>query len=355
MAGAGLAGLLSSIILRRRGYRVIVHEKEKNIGSASNYHPSLHVTPFDLSFVRELTGIDFSPSLKRMKKVLYYFGENSYSANSSAFFGIERSRRETSIDHFLFSLAEKEGVEFSFGEKNLNPLELPDGSIIATGLSEEGFERLNLPFRRVWGVAFREEVKEENYEGCAFTWFSDFTDDYAYGACFFGLRYFLLFSTLKKIEKEDVEKFRQTVWRHLGIELKEPIPTKGAVPIGSPVNPKLFHKGKILAGTISGAMEPALLFGIHGAIVSGALAGFAVDEPKRAENLFKKFTKNFWKIYLMRRYGELYPRKARQFFLHMFTRHPNLHFPIIAIMGKGIPGYRENWIKNVLKKEVNYA
>lgn len=350
VVGAGLSGLVASIALRTKGYRVIVHEKEKNIGEYFNYHPSLHVTPFDYEFLKNLTGIDFSRNVKPMKRVVYFFEDRKYEANASAFSGIERSSRPTSIDTFLFNIAKKEGVEFVFNEKNIKIKSLPNGSIIATGLNPEGFTALNVPFRRVWGFAFKDEVKDENYEGHAFTWFASFTDDYAYGACLNNLRYFLLFSTFRKITEEELKKFKETVMKHLNIKLGDAVPTAGAIPIASSSNPRLFQDGKILAGTLSGTMEPSLLFGIHGAITSGAIAAMAVDEPERALEMFKKINKQFRKIYLLRRWGEYYPKKLRQFILELVTKYPRLHYPWISLMGRGIPGYRENWTKKVLHK-----
>ncbi len=349
--GAGLAGLTASIILRRKGYKVVVHEREKEIGSYSNFHPSLHVTPFDHEAVEELTGISFKSVIKPMKEVKYFFENRAYEANAPALYGVERSSRPTSVDTFLFKLAVAEGVEFEMEKGDVNPDELPDGSIIATGLNPLTFEKMGLPSRPVWGYAFREEVKNDPHDGKAYCWFCHYADDYGYGASINGLRYFLLFSTFRKISEAQLHSFRQDLKTRLDIEFAEPIPTAGAVPIGSFTNPRLFHRGKILAGTISGTMEPALLFGIHGAIVSGAIAAKAVEEPGKARKLFKRINRYFRRLYLSRRCAELLPLKVRHVMLETATRYPRLHYFYIALMGHGIPGYRGNWIWKVLLKE----
>ncbi len=75
--------------------------------------------------------------------------------------------------------------------------------------------------------------------------------------------------------------------------------------MGSFANPRLFHDRFILAGTLAGAQDPVLLFGVHGALVTGRIAALAVDEPERAYREFRKVNR-FWRMsYLNRRLIEV--------------------------------------------------
>lgn len=48
-----------------------------------------------------------------------------------------------------------------------------------------------------------------------------------------------------------------------------------------------------MCGTISGAMDPMMWFGILGAIISGRIAAMAVTDRARAEAEFARFTRRF--------------------------------------------------------------
>ncbi len=65
-------------------------------------------------------------------------------------------------------------------------------------------------------------------------------------------------------------------------------------------NPRLFASDKILAGTISGMMEPFALFGVHGALVSGKIAAMAVEDRAAALSEFKHQLTT-WKRMLLNR------------------------------------------------------
>lgn len=62
-------------------------------------------------------------------------------------------------------------------------------------------------------------------------------------------------------------------------------------------NPRLFHKGLILCGTISGFMDPFAWFGILGGMLSGKVAAMAVNDPQGARREFARFNRNFRMIH----------------------------------------------------------
>lgn len=79
----------------------------------------------------------------------------------------------------------------------------------------------------------------------------------------------------------------------------------GVLPTAFLRNPRLLHGRFILAGTLAGMQDPVLLFGVHGALISGAIAARATHDPEGALREFRRMNL-FWPLsYLNRRFIEL--------------------------------------------------
>lgn len=360
IVGAGLSGMVAAINLAREGYEVLVIEAAKQLGGIKGIHPSVHVTPIDKNLYNYI-GINLSPCIPGVKAGGYYIKlkNNSVSLSfpSEMFYLIERSARETSLDTFLYKEAIKYNVRFEFSNfvKNLN--ELPPGSIIATGLHPENFEKLGIPYVRVVGYAARGKYPSPDYDRYSVSWFGDYTIDYGYGGFVNDLSYILIFSTRGK-ENINLEKFKEHIYETERLKFDKWDYFEGCVPVSGFSNLKLFHNNMILAGTISGMMDPALLFGIHGALVSGKIAAIAVSDKLKALKEFKKINRYFRRTLLMRKFGETFLIKIRPLLLEQMARFPRLQFPLLLISGRGIPGYSKNWMLESLSlglKEVKYG
>jgi len=60
--------------------------------------------------------------------------------------------------------------------------------------------------------------------------------------------------------------------------------------------------GVILAGTLAGMQDPAMVLGVHGALVSGRIAALAVQDPEKAAEEFRRMNR-WWRFaYLTRRF-----------------------------------------------------
>jgi flavin-dependent dehydrogenase len=55
-----------------------------------------------------------------------------------------------------------------------------------------------------------------------------------------------------------------------------------------------------MCGTISGAMDPMMWFGILGAIMTGKIAAMAVVDRQKAEAEFQRFTRRFRAAYWLK-------------------------------------------------------
>ena len=74
--------------------------------------------------------------------------------------------------------------------------------------------------------------------------------------------------------------------------------------------------GYILAGTMSGLIDPFFLNGISGALISGRIAAMAVEDREHAQKEFNRFIKNFyikWKLKKMYQFLPLKPLTFRFF------------------------------------------
>ena len=140
--------------------------------------------------------------------------------------------------------------------------EIPKGSIIATGLQPEMYDYFDIPCQITRGYASVQKSDREPWCGSIF---STYTDDYFYTNSANNLSYSLLFGR-SKVPAHALEACKRDVKEKFSMELDKWEFFTGRVPTGSAKNPRLLHDGYILAGTLSGAMDPGALFGIHGAI-----------------------------------------------------------------------------------------
>ncbi|MCX5859055.1 MAG: hypothetical protein NT056_04060, partial [Proteobacteria bacterium] len=88
---------------------------------------------------------------------------------------------------------------------------------------------------------------------------------------------------------------------------KEWVYIENQVPMASVRNPRLFAEDKILAGTLAGMMDPQILFGIAGALISGKIAALAVENREKALQDFKFYTRNWKENWITRRIFERIP------------------------------------------------
>ncbi|MDD5748985.1 MAG: hypothetical protein PHP64_08090, partial [Actinomycetota bacterium] len=115
----------------------------------------------------------------------------------------------------------------------------------------------------------------------------------------------------------------------------------GACPVGSIRNPRLFHGNKILAGTLSGVIDPFLFFGMLGALVSGRIASTAIVDKEKAWQDFKRATRTFYSNFVAKKIWDALPDSVRrplgQTGLRMMPAVEDIATKIFA---RNIPGWR---------------
>ena len=344
IVGAGLSGMIAAINLARDDYQVIVLDQARKIGDVPPLHPSYHGTPMNFDLIKDYVGIDVSPCFIRARAVDIYQSPRKYTLTSHELYEVERGPRESAMDIFLYNLAKEAGVEFQFGQVVKNPKDLPDSTIIATGLFREMGEAFNRPLMRLPCYTARRKESDPNRNAINRIWFGPYTNTYAYGTIMNGIDYLLLFTDRGDLTSQDLKRFEEDIEASDGTRVDNWEYFDVYVPTDTPGAPRLFSDGKILTGTLSGMMEPGLYFGIHGAIISGKIAALAVTDPERAVRDFKKFNKEYKKCWYLHRYLN---NPIRLHFFKFFFSNPNISAPIAKFMDNGIPGidhFFENFV-----------
>ncbi len=343
IVGAGLSGLTASILLARRGYRVVVLEREERVGGSPLYHPSCQGSPLRLKAMLNYLGIDISPGIEPIREMREIAGGRVMTLDPGlihAFF-FERGPRPTSLDSHLFKLAREAGVEFRFNQPVISMEDmagLPAGSIVATGLHFEGFDALGIPYLTSHHLTYKATCDPDlNF---VHMYHDTYTSDYGYVAAFRGILYVHLFNRRRPISQENGNRFAEQVAHFEGIDIPRWNRFSFPLPAASVRTPRLFASNKILAGTLAGAMDPFAFFGLHGGLVSGKIAAMAVEDKERAWREFRRCVSPYYAAYFAARLKEFIPGSLtligyRSVF-HRFERKRLAQ----KILVEHMPGYR---------------
>jgi flavin-dependent dehydrogenase len=349
IVGAGLSGLVAAINLARDGYRVVVRERRESVGGPTGLEGlggrAINIgdgSPINLERLHAYTGIDISPAAVRLKEVMIHaYGRtfpHTFREDLPAYL-VERGPRPTSLDVYLFKLAEAEGVRFRFNDTVEDFSNLPPDTIICTGLFGEAFKALDVPHLPLYGYLTMTEIEDKSAR--AIVYFDEYTRDYAFYSQVNGACGAVLFSRGKPLDIAIKDRFERQLAENEGIVFDEWSAVNiGALPVKEPSNPRLFAKNYILAGTISGTIDPLLLFGVHGALVSGKIAAMTVKDRQKGLEEFMRINKFYRQVFIISR---LY-RSAPLWFLKRFTWAGLMLQPVISRSARDrafglIPGY----------------
>ena len=306
--GAGLSGMVAAINLARDGHKVLIRERRGEVGGVTDVKglegKIINIgdgTPINLERLHAYTGIDISPAavpLKDARNHMYGRTFDMEFAASVPVYLVERGPRPTSLDVFLYEIALSAGVEFQFNDTVTDFDDLPPDSIIATGLFGEAFGALDVPHLPVYGYLAMSETDDSDPR--VIIYFDRYTRDYAFYSQVNGACGAVLFSRGKPLDVSVKERFERQLEENDGIYFDTwDAVSIGALPVERNTNPRLFARNYILAGTLSGSIDPLLLFGVHGALVSGKIAAMAVTDHHRACREFARVNSNFRRGFLL--------------------------------------------------------
>ena len=295
--GAGLSGLVAAINLANDGHNVTVFEKEKRIGGTSKCNPSIHMTPMNIQQMQKYIGIELKSCFSNLDAFRGHIGTKNFIFSTKNIYVVERGSRESSIDNFLYKLALEKEVNFKFSHP-LTPEELkniPENSIIATAGYSHIVRDLHLPY--VTFKQFDTHMKTDIGD-VTIAYFGDYTSDYGYISGKNGMLSAQL-SGLPNLSQEKLRKFMSLVKETEGIELDGWSSIIAQFPKKTRLFTKYAGKTLILAGDVSGFLDPFFGFGINGALISGKIAAMSIISKQKALLEFKQHTSNLNKDLLL--------------------------------------------------------
>jgi hypothetical protein len=306
------------------------------------------VTPMEPGPLGRFIGVDLGePQVTPVEKWNVYTYDRRIAMDLTNFnlHCVERGSRDSALDKHLYDRCLEAGVTFEFGRPLVSQGDfsrLPPDSIIATGLYFEAFEAFHIPYQKVFGYIGR--GKTDKKADCA-VWFHDFILDYAYYGASNGV-VFVLYFAREPVRENEWEEFKE---RQLdgqeGISCASWDYHEGLVPTGAPDNPRLFVGDKILAGTVSGMMDPFALFGVHGSLVSGKIAAIAHKDKRQAYELFKRYVRFFRRNLFLKKVFDGMPVGFKKSTLPAQLQFAQDHADLVKgpLDGflKALPGYKQ--------------
>jgi flavin-dependent dehydrogenase len=290
--GAGIAGLVAAINLANAGFEVEIREKRDRVGGAPDWHPSVHQQCFDVYKTSQYIGIDLSACFHPVKRhnIFFYDKIKSLEMPEQSYI-CEKGPQPSSIDQILYLQAEKAGVKFIFGE----PFTIGDVCdskrketeyVVATGLERQPYLDLDIKHRVIQGYRASKPTGGDAYID---SYMGDYSNhEFAYVASSGNIVFALLFSR-EGMREADLQDFCDYLQLNWGLAFDNWIYSKGCIPAET----NLVKNGIVLAGTISGMIDPFYLNGISAALISGKIAALYFTDREKAYREFDVFTKNF--------------------------------------------------------------
>lgn len=349
VVGAGLAGLTAALNLARDGKEVTVLEKFSRPGGIPLAHPAVDVSPMNPHLLGKFIGVELGePYLYPCEEwnLYCYDYKVPIEVELLSLYCVERGHRDSALDNYLYRLCLDAGVKFEFDHPLVGQheyAELPPESIVATGLYFEAFEGLRVPYQKVFGWLGKGRSSRDY--PCLGAWFHDYVLDYAYfGACNDAV--FCLYFAREPVKDSEFEEFKERqLLGQEGMECQRWDYYEGLVPTAAYNTPRLFAGDKILAGTLSGMMDPFMLFGVHGSLVSGKIAAIAHSDKARAYELFVRYTRFFNYSLALRRLFDRTPMALKEKLVGPFFAFTQRHMDLLGGIANRIlmaaPGYRQ--------------
>lgn len=346
IVGAGLSGLVAGINLFRAGYEVEIWEGAKSLGQLEDFHPSIHATPIDPEKVSTYIGVDISPCFTRVKRFRMIVEKEKFDLNAENYYLVERGGRKSSIDTYLYNIAKEMGIQFHFDHYVRGLGDIPERAIVATGFNKDGMEAIGVPYGQGCGAYARKTLDDPQFKDALIGWSGKYSTDYGYLSVANDLMFFLVFTRYPMTEK-NIEECKRHLEETEGLTFPKWGKHSGHFPMLSRDSLRLFKGNRVLTGTVSGMIDPAGMFGIHGALMAGKIAELAYTDTERALADFKRFNKNYQRVRICSEVMRRIPLRLP--LAHLMFRFPRVMAPMLAALDDGIPGYDGHWGTEMMK------
>jgi flavin-dependent dehydrogenase len=346
IVGAGLSGLVAGINLCREGYEVEIWDAAKSLGMLEDFHPSIHATPIDPARVSRYIGIDISPCFTAVKRFRMIVEKEKFDLNPANYYLVERGGRKTSIDTYLYNIAVDMGIRVEFDHYVRSLDEIPERAVVATGFDKHGMEAIGVPHEIGTGAYARKKLDDPRFEDALMGWSGKYSTDYGYLSVANDLMFFLVF-TRYPMSDQDIEECKRHLEESEGLTFPKWSKHSGTAPVLGKDSLRLFKGNRVLTGTISGMIDPAGMFGIHGALMAGKIAELAYTDTEQALEDFKRFNKNYQRVRVASAAMRRLPLRLPM--AHLMMRFPRLMAPTLKMLDDGIPGYEGHWGVDMMK------
>ena len=221
------------------------------------------------------------------------------------------------MDRLLYRKACDYDVKFYFN----NPLskisiDSDTSRICCTGFSHNAYRQMNIPCRKIVGY---QTHKDNKYDSRLISYKdNELGKDFGYVASLNNQCYALLFSR-DELQGNSLQLFKKYLENTEQLHFERWEKFTGLVPDQC----HLYHESFILAGTLSGMIDPFYLSGISGALISGKISCYAVIHPKLAQEEFNWYSNNWKTKYKLWDLGQKY------------SRHP-LAYKLIVVLNSTI-------------------
>jgi flavin-dependent dehydrogenase len=346
IVGAGLSGLVAGINLCREGYEVEIWDAAKSLGMLEDLNPCVHATPIDPERVSRYIGIDISPCFSAVKRFRIIVEKEKFDLNPENYYLVERGGRKSSLDTYLYNIAKDMGIKVHFGHYVRNLKDIPERAIVATGFNKEGMETVGLPYEQSSGICARKRLDDPRFEDALIGWSGRYSTDYGYLSVVNDLMFFLVFTRYRMTE-QNIEDCKQHLEESEGLTFPKWGTHSGHIPVLGKNSLRLFRGNRVLTGTISGMIDPAGMFGIHGALMAGKIAELAYTDTEKALQDFERFNKNYQRVRIVS--GIMRRTPMRLPMTHLMFRFPRLMAATLKHLDDGIPGYERHWTIDMMK------
>ncbi len=344
--GGGLSGMVAAINLCKAGLEVEIWDGAKTLGQLEPFHPSIHATPIDPGWVSKYVDIDISPCFTKTGLFRLFVEKTGYDLNAEHFYLVERGGRKSSIDTHLYNIIQELGIPYRFDHYITDLKDIPERAILATGFDKFGMEAVGIPFEVAEGAYARKKIDDPKYKGALMGWFGNYSEDYGYLSVANDLMFFLVF-TRHAITDRNIEDCKRHLEETDGLTFPQWQVFSGHAPVLARDSLRLFKGKRVLAGSMSGMIDPMGMFGICGALVSGKIAALAFTDTEKALEAFKEFNKNYQKVRIASAMMRGMP--GRLALSKFMLRFPALTRPLVGFMDDGIPGYNVHYSKDMMK------
>jgi hypothetical protein len=297
------------------------------------------MTPIHFKKMKEYIGIDVKPCFSELKTFKAYIYSKIVDFNPEYLYLTERGPKKTSLDYYLYKIAQKEGVnfEFSYPLKPNMIKSIPENSIIATG-NPSGLSK-HLKFRYTPFIHYDSRSITKEKDNFCLAYFDSYIGGYGYA-------YIAAKDNLVSVEidfflnqpyERYFKKFKKKLKQTQNLEFHKWFLVNDNIPEQNYLLKKIHGKTFVFAGALSGFHDPFFGFGVNSALISGKIAAMTIVSKNRGMQEFKRFTRDLGRMFILSKIYNHLPLK--NIIIPRIFNSEKISIPFIGSNLQSIPGF----------------